>query len=593
MALAVSLLVLFAVFLFACIITVFGHWLLRCCHVKLDRDADHLLCSAATGVMVIEAALFFVQLTGRIRAGTLFILGTALALGLSDIRHVLKTAATLFKSIAGTRERALAVLTGIVLSLEGLAAMAPVTGSDALHYHFTAPLLVLQNGFHANFFLSHSFFTGQGHLLILAGLALGSDQLALGFLFLGGVLAALGAASLAARWSTREWGWLAALAFLLTPVAFWQMSAAGAPDIWMAFFVVSGVMVISQANKLPAAAGAMLVGGMAGAIAGTKYTGCIVAAALALAYLWEMRSHAKPLLFFVGALGAGIYPYARNMAWTGDPMFPFLLRWISPAKVNAFGLAALLADTGATSHQSLWHLAKFPFFAAIDGSHLGFWQFFGPLIVAFAPLLAFAVRNTPLWRAVLVIWILSAMGIGASSGMLRFLLPIFPIALAATVAAFLVFAFGAFALYARAGLAAATGLTSRKQYLEQHSPEFAAVQFVNRTLQGRGPGKAAVFLRHLFYLRPPYLNCDPASSWATDPAKLQTPEQWLALFREQNVRWVVRGAEYPEAFANPLRELERQERLVPFAHTEVVDFAGLRLSGQRELMPIEILELKP
>jgi MFS family permease len=496
-----------------------------------------------------------------------------------------------------------------------LAAMAPVTGSDALHYHFTAPLLTVESGFHPDFFLSHSFFTGQGHLLILAGLALGSEQLAMGLLFLGGVLAALGAAALAARWSSPAWGWTAALTFLLTPVVFWQTTTAGAPDIWMAFFVVAGLLLISEAPNLPALSGAIVTGALAGAIAGTKYTGCIIAAAMAVAYFWEARSFARELLFFLGALIAGVYPYARNLVWTGDPVFPFLLRWISPAHVNAFGLASLLADTGAEGHRSLWQLVKFPFFAAIDDAHLGFWQFLGPIVLAFAPLLVLVVRNTPAWRAALTIWILSAIGIGVSSGMLRFMVPLLPIALAAilsgvaqalnkgwkavkyvsvlTVAAFLFFGAGAFALYARGALAAASGLTSRKQYLERQAPDYAAAEFVNQTLSaGAKQGKTVVFLRHLFYLRVPYLNCDPASSWAIDPSRLQTAGQWLTLFREQNVRWVVRGANYPEPIAAPLEELERENRLVPIASTKVANFTGLRISGQRESAPVVILELR-
>ena len=41
--------------------------------------------------------------------------------------------------------------------LQGLAAMAPLTGSDALHYHFPAARLYIAEGFHPNFFFVHSF----------------------------------------------------------------------------------------------------------------------------------------------------------------------------------------------------------------------------------------------------------------------------------------------------------------------------------------------------------------------------------------------------------------------------------------------------
>jgi hypothetical protein len=76
---------------------------------------------------------------------------------------------------------------------------------------FTTPLLTLRDGFHPNFFLTHSFFTGQSHLLILTGLALGSEKISLGLIFLGGVLAAAAGASLAHRWVSRELAWMCAL----------------------------------------------------------------------------------------------------------------------------------------------------------------------------------------------------------------------------------------------------------------------------------------------------------------------------------------------------------------------------------------------
>lgn len=145
--------------------------------------------------------------------------------------------------------------------------MGPVTGSDALHYHFTTPQLVLSSGFHPDFFLSHSFFKGQTHLLILAGLALGSSQLAMGLLFFGGVLVAAAGACLARRWTDRCWAWVAALAFLLTPVVFWQISTAGAPDLWMAFFATVRVLVISRAREKPRRTQAILAGAFAGAVA--------------------------------------------------------------------------------------------------------------------------------------------------------------------------------------------------------------------------------------------------------------------------------------------------------------------------------------
>jgi hypothetical protein len=616
MALIVSTAILCAVGLFALVAGSLGHRLLRIFGFDFTSDIEHLLCSVALGVISLEVFFFLGQLSNHVRVGIATILVLALLLGLGDLAPVVRRISrSSAQVLCGSKlERILALLTALVLLLEGLAAMAPLVGSDALHYHFTAPLLTLRSGFHPSFFLSHSFLTGQSHLLILAGLALCSSQLAMGFLFLGGVLAAAAAACMARRWTSREWSWMVALVFLLTPVVFWQISSAGSPDLWMAFFVSVGALVISQARELPFNSHAILAGALAGAAAGTKYTGCIVAAGMAIAYFWESRSFRRASLFLLGALAAGAWPYARNLAWTSDPIFPFLVRWISPENTNSYALASYLADTGAGVHISFWQILKFPFFAGIDSLHLGFWQFLGPLVLAFAPLLLLAVRNTPSWRTALTIWILAALGIGATSGMTRFLLPLLPIALAATLAgvahlstigwrtarvisfatlvSFLMLGVAGLLVYDRSSLSVAVGLSSPSEYLRLHAPEYGQAQFVNQVLTAKEPvGNALVFLRHVYYLRVPFLYGDPAASWAIDPAKLQTPQDWLALFRVQNIRWVVRAPEYPASIAVPLEQLEAQGKLLPVAQAEISDFVGMRISGERQAVPTVILQV--
>jgi hypothetical protein len=618
MALAASMAALLAVALFAFIATALGHRLLRLCSLELPDSAEHLLCSTALGVISAEVGLFLSQLSGHLRTGFLVVLAVAVVVGASEFVAVARRFfQALTSAVNGSRrDKTLTALTGIVLLVQGLAAMAPLTGSDALHYHFAAPLLVLSSGFHPNFFLSHSFFCGQAHLLILMALAIGSSQFAMGLMFFGGMLAAAACACLMRRWAGGSWGWVAALTFLLTPVVFWQSSASGAPDLWMAFFAPLGVLVISRAKELPCPAVALLAGALAGAVAGTKYTGCVIAASMAVAFFWEARSALGRLLFLCGSLGAGIWPYARNLVWSGDPVFPFLTRWLTPSRVNAFTLASYMADTGATGTRHLWQILKFPFFAAIDRVHLGFWQFLGPLVLAFAPLLFLAIRNTPVWRAALTVWILGALGIGATSGMTRFLLPVLPIAIPAvlagvaqlkadgwkfvrsvslaTVFSYLVVGAGGVLMYNRVALSAAVGLTPREEYLRKRAPEYQKAQFVNEVLSGKeSEGKALVFIRHVFYVRVPFVYGDPTASWAVDPSKLQTTEEWKALFKKEGIHWVVRSPKYPATIAGPLQALEDAGELVPVAQTEIADFHGFRIAGEREMVPVVILQIKP
>jgi hypothetical protein len=617
MALAVSLAALLAVMLFAFVATALGHRLLRLFSFEIAFLPEHLLCSAALGVICTEVCLFLSLLSGNVRIGVVVVIVVIFFLAFSEFRAVSRKLTQIVSSILkGSRlEKTLASLTGLILLVEGLAAMAPLTGSDALHYHFTSPLLILRSGFHPDFFLSHSFFCGQSHLLILMGLALGSSQFAMGLMFLGGFLATAACACLISRWTSGPWKWIAMLVFLLSPVVFWQISAAGAPDLWMAFFATTGVLVISRAKELPRSAHAVLAGALAGGVAGTKYTGCIIAASMAVAFFWEVRSAIGGLFFFSGSLGAGIWPYARNFVWTGDPMFPFMTRWLTPEKVNAYALASYRADTGAGAHNNLWMLLKFLFFAGIDSQHMGFWQFLGPIVVAFAPLLIFAVRRDGTWRTVLFVWVLSALGIGWTSEMTRFLLPILPIALAAvlagaahlsivgwraarlvslaTIVSFLLFAMAGLFYYDRLALAAATGLISREDYLQARAPEYEKVRFINEALVGKATeGKTLVFVRHVFYLNVPFLYGDPTASWAMDPSKLQTPEEWKELFKKEGIRWVVRSSEYPPAIADGLQQLEEHRDLVPVFQAVMSDFQGMRLAGTLESVPIVILEFK-
>jgi hypothetical protein len=617
MALAVSLAALLAVVLFAFVATALGHRLLRLCSFEIPSLPEHLVCSAALGVICTEVCLFLSLLSGDVRVGVVVVIVVIFLLAFSEFATVLRSLSQIIRLVLKESRlgKTLASLAGLVLLVEGLAAVAPLTGSDALHYHFTAPLLILRSGFHPNFFLSHSFFCGQSHLLILMGLALGSSQIAMGLMFLGGFLAAAACACLVSRWTSGPWKWIAALVFLLTPVVFWQISAAGAPDLWMAFFATTGVLVISRANELPRSAHAVLAGALAGGVAGTKYTGCIVAASMAVAFFWESRSAIGRLLFLSGSLAAGIWPYARNFVWTGDPVFPFLTRWLTPGKVNAYTLASYLADTGASESRHIWQVLKFPLFAGIDRAHLGFWQFLGPLAFAFVPLLLLAVRNTPSWRSALIVWVVGAIGIGATSGMTRFLLPVLPIAIAAVLAGvaqlkvdgwrtarylslasiccLLLVGAAGMLVYNRSAISAAIGLTSQQEYLRQHAPEYEKAEFINDVLTGKvSEGKTLVFLRHVFYLRVPFLYGDPAASWAIDPSKFQTTGEWKALFKNEGIRWVVRSPEYPPTIAAPLLALEKNGDLVPVAQAEVSDFRGMRISGERELVPIAIFRVK-
>jgi hypothetical protein len=616
MALARTLGALCGVAVLTLLFISFGRRLLRWTKTPHLNAPEDLLLSAAAGVIAFEAAAAIIAFTGGLRIGLgALILSLAIA-AIPEVGGVLREILAMFRAMKPSGiGKALIAGVAVTLLLQGVAAAAPLTGSDALHYHFTTARAYLVDGFHPNFSYVESFYFGQSHELILTGLSLGSEKFALVLMYLAGVLAAGGVGCVTRRWAPRPWGWLAVLAFLLTPIVFWQMTTSGTPDMWMAFFATVAVICISSYRCHPSAALALWAGVLAGGIAGTKYTGCIIAASLGLAFLWEARSLRPLALFFGGALCAGIWPYARNFFWTGDPVFPFGVQFLTPSNVNHFTLTAVMAATGANKHASILKFLSMTMFASFDPSSPGFFQYFGPLCLVFAPLVALTIRNTPTWRAVATVWLASSVGVALTSNGARFLLPVYPIALAAsigsvaqlrkspwklaktlslvTIGGVLLMGIGGLLIYARYPLAVSAGVMSREEYLRQRGPDYEKAEFVNNALSGKGSsGKALVFFRHTYYLNVPFVFGDPDVNWKIEPEKFHSREAWLDLFHRENIRWVVRAPDYPKAIAASLLELEVSGALAPVAEGQTTDFIGKRMEDVKRTTPIVIFQVR-
>jgi hypothetical protein len=78
----------------------------------------------------------------------------------------------------------------------------------------------------------------------------------------------------------------------------------------------------------------------------------------------------------------------------GNLVFPFLSARLSPQLVTAYGMQSLASETGASSTRELSQLFPFVFLAATRKNSPGFWDFFGPTVLALAPLALLAFRNT-------------------------------------------------------------------------------------------------------------------------------------------------------------------------------------------------------
>ena len=593
-----------------------GNLILRTLKWKMASDGEHVLVAIAVGLISAEVLLFLIQTTQLVKLGSVAIAALLCALLLEERKPIWAQVRGVLRQVvpSSTLGWAFFVLIVIVASLEFLASQAPLTGSDALHYHFTAQKQILELGFHPNFSDSNSFLCGQHHLLILLGLALGSERLALGFIFFGGILTAAALVYLISQSASWRIGAGFSLLFLLTPVVFWQISTSGAPDIFMAFLTCVTLLVLRKEEQIQSWRQVLLAGFLTGGIAGAKYTGCVIAAALVVAVAIEFRSVMQVSLFIFGLLCSGIWTYLRNLAWTGNPVFPFLSAKLSPHLVTTYGLAHLASSTGASTAHHPWQLIPFVLLAGAQEQNPGLWDFFGPTVVVLAPLMLFGFKNTRAWRIPILFWFLSGLGIFFASGLPRFLLPVFPIALSCVAAGFetslrqrwtiasrvvallliliTVAGAGGLAIYVQKPLLAAIGLQNKRTYLEQRTQDYEIVEATNRLLSGlENRQKALVFVRHLYYLDIPYLNGNPDTSFEVDPKHLRTTQEWKAFLEGKRIGYVVRSPDYPEAIATPLREMEESGDLIPFAQAVVQNFQGKRIDEELVGVPVVILKV--
>jgi hypothetical protein len=595
-----------AIAISAFLFTSLGYLLLDILKVNLDEGPERILISLGMGVTAFDLIVALGALTPKTRLGicaAVFFFSLLAMIRFRDVVRSLKSIREAYSALP-LMERWLATVLGLVLFLEAFAAMAPLTGSDALHYHFAAPAQILKNGFHPNWFLQHSFLTGLSHELILAGLSLGSEKLAMGWIFLGGAATALAATRLTQKWVKGPLAYVSGLVFLLTPVTFWQVTTAGAPDIWMAFFLLAGILAIER-TKNATSLGAVLVAGiMAGAIAGTKYTGIFFAGLLFIAFVVETRKLLTSVAFFCAALVTGCFPYLRNWLWTGDPVFPFLVRHLASRNVNSYALTDLLIDTGTSRHLNIGEILRFVSFSWIDQSNPGLWQVLGPIVLCFLPLIFLAFRWESLWRTMLLVCVGGTLCIGLTSAMPRFSLPLLPLALNMSVAgvfqlearkwkvaelfaksivsAYFCVAFIGFVAYDRNNFAVAAGLKSRDSYLRSRAPDYQRSNFVNQRLDDNGEGRALVFFAHTYYLRVPYLLGHPSDSWAVDPSRLQSDEDWKQFFHQNDIRWVVRNGSFPLVLSESLGRLEKENIIANCGSGEVEDWIGSHVGGKIE-----------
>ncbi len=202
---------------------------------------------------------------------------------------------------------------------------------DSLAYHLALAKLWLAEGRITYVsFIHHSNFPGAIDLLYVWGLAWGGQAGAKAFsvAVLGlGLITLFGLAR--QRYGERA-GWWAALAFAAMPVVLWESGTAYI-DVGHGLFAGLGLWFAARWLEEREDLGWLVLAGIGlGLGVGSKYTGLqtlavaglVVGGACVLGRAWVQGARAVALMTTLALVIGGGW-YVKNVAWTGNPVFPF------------------------------------------------------------------------------------------------------------------------------------------------------------------------------------------------------------------------------------------------------------------------------
>lgn len=298
----------------------------------------------------------------------------------------------------------LLVMTPFTL-LSFLAACLPTTDYDALAYHLLGPKEYFLQGkitfLPHNIYTSFPFFTEMFSLL---GMTLADDW------FLGGLvgqvvlwsfgpMTAVAIGRLGGRLFGAPAGWLAAAAYLTTPWVY-RLSVIPYVEGAMLFY---GVLAIDHASRRGTFA-ALLAGAFSGCAMACKYPGLLMVLlpAAVVTAAFDSKLLARRMAFFLLGSALFIGPWLlRNLAWTGNPVYP-----LAYSLFGGMSLDAETAERFSRAHAPADFTAASLYRYAFEVVSRSDWQ--SGILFAFAPLALLHLRRRialALWGLVLYLFI--------------------------------------------------------------------------------------------------------------------------------------------------------------------------------------------
>lgn len=323
--------------------------------------------------------------------------------------------AMILKIPSSQHERLLASFVLLMLVFAFILALAPPTAWDSLVYHLTGPKLYVEAGKLINDIdLPYLGFPNGGSMLFLWGLLLSGPQLAQLFHFTFALLS-LALIFAIANLLAPGRGWLASALLIGVPSA--ALLASWAYVEWLTMFAGLAAFTLLFPRKGTdevAAVGLdsralILAGVFAGMALSAKYTSIGLVIGLLFVAAIQLRRF-SPILLFSATVLVFISPFLiKNLALTGNPVYPFFFEgrfwdsyralWYSRPGTGLSVAEAALAPWEAT----IWGVEG----AVVEG-HRAYGATIGPALLALVPfgivgLRSLSVSRQELLRAVLVV----------------------------------------------------------------------------------------------------------------------------------------------------------------------------------------------
>jgi hypothetical protein len=291
-------------------------------------------------------------------------------------------------------------LTALYVAAVGLAAVVlallPPADMDGLFYHLTAPKLFIQShAIRPGLDVPHFNFPLLAEMLFSYAMLLANDIAAKLIHTLYGFLLAGLVYLTASRCLSRAAAWPAVLVLLSMPMvallAGWAYN-----DLALAFYQLAAVYALLR-SRPEAPEGEfhprwlLLSGLLAGLAMGLKYTGFVTPLLIGLILAWRLvksgrfYQNLRLLLYFAIPAGLVALPwYLKNLAFTGNPVYPFLFEGLFWDKFRAEWYAQ--SGTGLGFDPLTW--LQLPALAMLGTRDVNYFDGrTGPLFLLFLPLL--------------------------------------------------------------------------------------------------------------------------------------------------------------------------------------------------------------